>query len=191
MRARKTKTTTGKCRAGSLAVLGWTALAAFVLCATAAAGELTLGGLRPGHDRLERAIKLYGKSHLPVDPNTPELLTWADPGNSQFLRLELNEEKIIQSVTLSSYGPGAARTASLPAKTLATGKGLRLGDPVEKAVKIYGKPYFEGPSSDGNRKLLLLVHKFEVPEDEPQIMETSYDPQTRKLVKIVLAFAYY
>lgn len=153
--------------------------------------EVLLAGLQPGRDHLARAIQLYGAQYAAAYANTPDLLVWADSRKHIYLKLELTPDKTISAVTVASYGPDAAPPVSLPAAAAASGSGLRLGDPMDKALQIYGKPYFQGPSSEGGRELLLVVHKFNVPEALPQVLETSYAPQTRKLVKIMLSFPYY
>lgn len=156
-----------------------------------AASELTLAGLRPGRDKLERAVALYGKRYTEAYPNTPDLLLWADLRKRLFLRLELREDKTIDAVTVASFGPKDTPSTSLPASAAASGRGLRLGDRLEKALRLYGPPYFQGLSTEGERELILVVHKFRAEEDQPQILETSYDPKTQRLVKMTLSFPYY
>jgi len=153
--------------------------------------EVLLAGLQPGRDRLARAVQLYGSQYVAAYPKAPDLLLWADSLKHVYLQIELTEDKTINAVTVASHGPNAVPPASLPAAAASSGSELRLGDPLEKALRIYGKPYFRGPSSEGGRELLLVVHKFNVPENLPQVLETSYDPKTRKLVKIMLSFPYY
>lgn len=180
---------TGTLRSPSIAAL---LLVAVIAAAPAAVGgELTLAGLRPGRDRLAQAIKLFGKRYTEAYENTPDLLLWADPKKQLYVRVELTPEKVIDAVTVSSYGPEDAPASTLPALAAASGRGLRLGDPMEKTVQLYGQPYFQGPSTEGGRELTLMVHKFSASEDQPQVLETSYDPRTRRLVKITLSFPYY
>ncbi len=159
----------------------------------AEAEELTLARLRPGRDKLARAVALYGKRYGPVDPSTPGLPLWADARKRLFLRLELRDDQnqTIESVTVSSFGPDGVPSTTLPAGADASGRGLRLGDPLEKALRLYGPPYFQGPSREGGRELILVVHKFSAEKDQPQILETSYDSETRRLVKMTLSFPYY
>ena len=156
-----------------------------------AVAEMTLAGLHPGRDKLDQAIKLYGRNYSQAFSDTPDFLLWADPKRHVFLRLELQEDKTIQSVTVASYGPASARPAALSDKAERSGRGLRLGDPLEKALSLYGKPYFRGPSTDAGRELLLVVHKFSADEDQPQVLETSFDPKTLRVVKITLSYPYY
>lgn len=155
------------------------------------AAERRLAGLQPGRDSLARAIQLYGNRYSEAFANTPDLLLWADPRKNIFLRLELDEQKRIETITVASYGPEKATPADLPATAVVSGRGLKLGDPLEKCLQIYGKPYFRGPSRDAGRDLLLLVYKFAVSVELPQVMETSYDPKTERLVKMTLSFPYY
>lgn len=166
---------------------GW----AVGLAAEQETSELTLAGLRPGRDKLARAVALYGKRYSEAYANTPDLLVWADPRKHLYLKLELREDKTIDAVTVASFGPDGLAATVLPRTGAATGRGLRLGDPMEKALRLYGEPYFQGSSSEGERELLLVVHKFSAERDQPQILETSYDARTLRLVKITLSFPYY
>ncbi len=152
--------------------------------------ELTLARLRPGRDKLARAIALYGKT-FSTDPNTPDLPVWVDAQKRLYLRLELREDRTIEAVTVASFGPEPTAKTKLPATADSTGRGLRLGDSIEKTRRLYGPPYFSGPSTEGGRELILLVHKFSAEKDQPQILETSFDPVSRRLVKITLSFPYY
>ncbi len=161
------------------------------LAKAGAASELTLAGLRPGRDRLARAVALYGKRYTEAYGNTPDILQWADRRKGVFLRVELREDKTIVAVTVSSLGPEDAPSVALPGSAASSGRGLRLGDPLEKSIRLYGEPYFQGPSVEGKRELILVVHKFSSEEDQPQILETSYDSKTRRLVKMTLSFPYY
>jgi len=157
----------------------------------AAKGELTLAGLRPGRDKLARAIKLYGKRYTQTYQDAPDQLLWADARRKLFLRLELANDQTITSVIASSFGPERAPFASLPPAAQASGRGLRLGERLEKALRIYGQPYFRGPSTEGGRDLILVVYKFSAEEDQPQVLELSFDPKTERLVKMALSFPYY
>ncbi len=153
--------------------------------------ELALAGLRPGRDKLARAVALYGRRYTEAYRNTPDILMWADMRRQMFLKVELREDKTIVAVTVSSFGPDDAASVALPAAAASSGRGLRLGDPLEKSIRLYGEPYFQGPSLEAKRELILVVHKFSSEKDEPQILETSYDPKTRRLVKMTLSFHYY
>lgn len=157
----------------------------------AAASERRLAGLQPGRDTLAHAVRLYGKRYSEAFENSPDLLLWADARRRIFVRLELADDKTIDAITVSSFGPEKAAPADLPATAAVSGRGLKLGDPLEKCLKVYGPPYFRGPSSEGGRELLLVVYKFAVGEDLPQVLETSYDPRTLRLVKMTLSFPYY
>jgi hypothetical protein len=172
---------------GALAGAGQTASPA----ASSRRAETTLAHLRPGRDRLARAVQLYGRHYTQAYSNSPDVLLWADPRKHLFLKLEVAGDNTISAITVSSFGPENVPETSLPPSAAASGLGLRLGDLLNQALRLYGPPYFQGPSIEGGRELLLVVHKFNVPEEWPQVMETSYDPQTKRLVKITLSFPYY
>src|SRR5437867_12660980 len=83
------------------------ALLALAACLPAALepSELTLAGLRPGRDKLARAVALYGKRYTPMYANAPDLLMWADARHHLYLKLELREDKTIDTITVPSFGP--------------------------------------------------------------------------------------
>lgn len=154
------------------------------------AEELTVARLRPGRDKMARAVALYGKGYK-TDPTTRDLPIWADVKRGVFLRLELRDDQMINAVTIAAFGPDGVPPATLPPAAEASGRGLRLGDPLERALKLYGPPYFQGPSTEAGRDLILVVHKFSAEKDQPQILETNFDAKTRRLVKMTLSFPYY
>jgi hypothetical protein len=155
------------------------------------AAERTLAGLQPGRDTLARAVRLYGDRYTEAFANTPDLLLWSDARKHIFLRLELGDDKTIQTITVSSFGPDGRPATDLPLNAAASGRRLKLGDPLDKCLNIYGQPYFRGPSTEAGQELLLVVYKFAVSEEFPQVLETSYDPKTLRLVKMTLSFPYY
>ena len=103
------------------------------------------------------------------------------------LRVETDERHIVQTVTADA----CTQPTSTPAETegaLASGKGLKLGDPCARTTELYGKPESRGPSVRGARKLELLFYSFDwAGEDVPQSMEVSCDSASGRVVEITLA----
>ena len=74
----------------------------------------------------------------------------------------------------------------------ATGKGLRLGDPATRAVRLYGRPDSRSPSTKGGQRLELLYYAFDwAGPDVPQVMEVVctvvIEGEPGRVVEITLA----
>jgi len=158
--------------------------------------EVILARLRPGKDKLATALALYGPNHRRVVPDSDDVLAWVDREKHEVLRLELNSDGAIQSVTVSTLDPLLETAASrhvararLPAKGLETGRGLALGDPRERVLQLYGPPGSKGPSTKQGRELELLFYAFDWAGSEvPQVMEITCERASRRVVEITLAF---
>ncbi len=175
---------------------GWNgtgALAAAARAAGARRNELRLAHLQPGKDKLAAAVALYGPSYHRVFPDSPDLLAWVDRRNGRVLRVDVGEDGIIQTVSVSAIDslldderPGPAPL--LPSKPVATGRGLELGDRRERVVTLYGPPNSTGPSTRGARELELLFYAFDwAGSDVPQVMEVYCDQEAGRVVEITLA----
>lgn len=155
------------------------------------ANELTLAGLRPGKDTLADADGRYKKKFRPVEADGRAV--WTDGCRKRTLELELSEKGVIQSLTVSSLNPLGDCNGKLddPLRTSLwkTGRGLKLGDPREHTIELYGEPNSSGPSAKGNRELELLFYAFDwAGSDVPQVMEVSCERATGRVVEITLAF---
>ena len=160
--------------------------------------ELTLAGLRPGRDTLALAEARYKTKYRKSTPGAGEIAAWTDECTGRVLALELGEKNVIQSVMISTLGkllpPGnaACREAVrdlLQSRLWKTGRGLKLGDPRDRVLELYGEPNSSGPSAKGSHELELLFYAFDwAGSDVPQVMEISCDRATGRVVEITLAF---
>ena len=157
------------------------------------AHELTLAGLRPGHDKIAAPQKSFRE--LERDESVTDALLWGDICTHRELRMELDANKVVQTVTVdSNYKPGIMAKC-LPIvmspsrlKLLATGHGLQLGDSCDRVAEIYGKPESESPSVRGSEQLELSLYSFDwAGAGVPQVMEVSCDASSKKVVAITLA----
>ena len=154
------------------------------------ANELTLAGLRPGHDKLGRAATLYdsidSKSST-VDSQT----VWKDPCRKQVLAIDFDGQKKIQ-VIRAGYVPLTADCLSLPPSPWKTGLGLRVNDPVAKVTQLYGPPDSKSPSTRDGQPLELWYYAFDwAGPDVPQVMEVlctrEQNGKPGRVIEITLA----
>ena len=157
------------------------------------ANELSLAGLRPGHDKLASPQKTFRE--LDRDESETDALLWGDVCTHRELQVEVDANKVVQTVTVDTgYKPEimakcqAVVMAPSRLKLLASGHGLQLGDPCSRMVEIYGKPESESPSVRGSEQLELWLYSFDwVGADVPQVMEVSCSVSSRQVVAITLA----
>ena len=131
-----------------------------------------------------------GKDKLKIG----DVREWLDDCHGRSLKLGLDSGGVIQSVTISSMVPqnGDCRDKSgdfLAPRNWMTGRGLRLGDPRDRILDLYGEPDSSGPSVKGKRELELLYYAFDwAGSDVPQVLEVSCERSTGKVLEITLAF---
>jgi hypothetical protein len=160
------------------------------------ANELMLAGLRPGRDTLARADSLYKSKHRVLSSGSHSSPVWVDSCAHRSLSLESDEKGTVQSVTLSSLSLEAvmgdcSKKAYNPAarELWKTGRGLKLGDPRDRIIEMYGEPNSSGPSTKNGRELELLFYAFDWAGSEvPQVLEVSCDRATGRVVEITLAY---
>jgi hypothetical protein len=157
--------------------------------------ELTLAGLRPGRDTVAAAERRYKSKYREAKSGKDGGSTaeWWDRCNGKLLRLELDDKGVIQSVTISALAPRQDCMGRpddyLNQKLWTTGRGLKLRDPHDLVIDVYGEPNSGGPSVKGNQELELLFYSFDwAGSDVPQVMEISCDRATGRVVEITLAF---
>ncbi|MBI3663433.1 MAG: hypothetical protein HY234_10340 [Acidobacteria bacterium] len=160
--------------------------------------ELTLAGLRPGRDKLRTAANLHGPYYRPVVPGANDAVAWVDKLKHRLLRVELDKEGVIQSVTVSSVDPIIDRPSDpkanpdvpLPSRKLATGRGMRITHNLCSEVEdTYGRPNSNGPSTQHGNDLVLLYYSFDWAGPKvPQVMEVSCERTTGRVVQITLAY---
>ena len=177
----------------SIAMVLATIPAALGLANSKRAHELTLAGLRPGHDKIVSPQKTFRE--LDRDESTTDALLWGDVCTHRELRAELDASKVVQTVTVDDNFKPDIMAKCLPIvmapsrlKLLATGHGLQLGDSCDRVAGIYGKPESESPSVRGSEQLELSLYSFDwAGAGVPQVMEVSCDASSKKVVAITLA----
>lgn len=158
--------------------------------------EVTLAGLRPGRETLAAAEKRYKAKYREAKLGREEanVKEWWDACNGKALRLEVDAKGVIRSVTVTSLAMRVEECSEKAAqiahhKFWFTGRGLKLGDPRDRVIDLYGEPSSSGPSVKGDRELELLSYAFDwAGSDVPQLLEVSCDRATGRVVEITLAF---
>lgn len=158
------------------------------------ANEFTLAGLRPGRDTLTRATGLYRKADDSAT-SKDEQAFWTDKCRRERLILDYDEAKTVQVIRvtgLAEQQTGCSDPASAALSHWRTGLGLRIKDPIEKVVKLYGEPDSKSPSTRDGQPLELWYYAFDwAGPDVPQVMEvlcTRDAPgQLGQVVEITLA----
>jgi hypothetical protein len=157
--------------------------------------ELTLAGLRPGRDKIVEPQKSFRE--LTLDPDSKDALVWGDICTHRQMRIEVDADKEIQTITLSDGYKPEIKAKCLPSvsspevlKLVQSGHGLNLGDACIRVSQIYGKAEFQSPSVKGGEKLKLLFYSFDwAGSDVPQVLEVTCNPSTNQVVEIMLAAA--
>ena len=157
--------------------------------------ELTLAGLRPGHDRISAPAKEF--RDLERDPAVIDAYVWGDICMHRELRVEANADGVVKTVTVGSkYKPEIMAKCAASVmdpkrlKLIASGHGLQLGDACGRIEEIYGKAESRSPSVKGSDKLELYLYTFDwAGPDVPQVMEVSCDAATQTVAEITLAAA--
>jgi hypothetical protein len=187
--------------------------------ATAAkkANEFTLAGLRPGRDSVTKARTKFGTKNMSA---TDGAIFW-NCGDWK-MTLDLDARTAVRAVIVSdsTFGKGHPQTPpaheaknipipcylqttstarslekgeGLNLKNLwTTGKGLALGDPVERLTSLYGEPDSRSPSTKDGQPLELWYYAFDwAGPDVPQVMEVvctrEKEGQPGRVVEITLA----
>jgi hypothetical protein len=153
--------------------------------------ELTLAGLRPGRDTLERAWQLYprfgGGKLLPGGE-----IVWFDACKDLSLNLDSDPQRRIQVIRVGYYCCSTVDCSKAPPSLWKTGLGLRVEDPSARVVQLYGEPDSKSPSSKGGQQLELWYYAFDwAGADVPQVMEVlctkEKDGEPGRVIEITLA----
>lgn len=155
--------------------------------------ELTLAGLRPGHDKISAPAKEF--RDLERDPAVTDAYVWGDICMHRELRVEANSNGVVKTVTVGSkYKPEIMAKCAASVmdpkrlKLIASGHGLQLGDACGRIEEIYGKAESRSPSVKGSDKLELYLYTFDwAGPDVPQVMEVSCDAASQTVAEIMLA----
>jgi hypothetical protein len=160
--------------------------------------ELTLAGLRPGRDKLRTAVSVHGPNFRQVVPGADDVVAWVDKTKHRLVRIELDKDGVIQSVTVSAIDPLIDQPsdpkkepeAPLPSSKLATGRGMRIAHNVCSDVEdTYGPPNSNGPSTQHGNDLTLLYYSFDWAGPKvPQVMEVNCERTNGTVVQITLAY---
>jgi hypothetical protein len=140
--------------------------------------ELTLAGLRPGRDKVAKAIQMFGKPNLPSQDNQSLYWAFVRPEGNYFLTIEVDKSRVVQSVRVATER-GRSELALPKAgissiETWGSGRGLTVGANASRVVRLYGEPDSRSPSTKGGRKLELLYYAFDwAGADVPQVMEVT------------------
>ena len=160
--------------------------------------ETSLAGLRPGRDKLRTATNAYGPFYRRVVPDSDDVVAWVDQKKHRMVRLELDKDGVIQSVTVSAIDPLIDQPTDpkkepdtpLPTAKLATGHGMRIAHNVCREVEeTYGPANSHGPSTQHGNDLRLLYYSFDWAGPKvPQVMEVSCERTTGMVVQITLSY---
>lgn len=154
------------------------------------ANETTLAGLRPGRDKLDRAVQLY-RSIDPKSSTKDSQTVWMDACRRQLLTIDFDAEKNIQ-VIRAGLAPSPANCRAMTATSWKTGHGLGVGDSATKVTRLYGEPDSKSPSTRDGQPLELWYYAFDwAGPDVPQVMEVlctrGKDREPGHVVEITLA----
>jgi len=154
------------------------------------ANELTLAGLRPGRDRLSRAVRLYHNVDPKSSTNDSQTI-WLDPCRKQLLAIDFDAGKKIQVMRAGAVNL-TADCVAVPPSPWKTGRGLRVGDAAAIVMQLYGEPDSRSPSTKDGQPLELWYYVFDwAGPDVPQVMEVlctkEKDGEPGRVVEITLA----
>jgi hypothetical protein len=153
--------------------------------------ELTLAGIRPGRDTLAAAQKKLPAGLSEQSGQSGSAHSWIDECAKRRLSVEVDDAGLAQNIDIEAAKPDGNFTCgsqTAPDRFWATGHGLRLGDPLQRVIAIYGQPGSRGPSVKNGRELELLYYAFDWAGPEvPQVMEVSCERSTGRVVEILLA----
>ncbi len=151
--------------------------------------EASLAGLRPGKDKLKTAVNIHGPYYRKAVPDSDSVLVWIDAAKHRSLRVEVDSQGVIRSVMVSAIDPlisdESQPVAALPSRTIATGKGLRIGYNVHDDVtETYGDPDGAANSVRYGHTVKVLSYSF---EKSPQTMEFLCQVPGGRLLQVTLA----
>jgi hypothetical protein len=157
--------------------------------------EVTLAGLRPGRDNLAAALKRYKPKYVTDAAGAPDKKQWRDTCTGRLLELGVDGRLDIQTITVSALVTQDGkcddrRFDTLDEKSWTTGHGLRLSDPQNRVIELYGEAQSSGPSTKGGRDVEFLRYAFDwAGSDVPRAMEIDCDRDTGRVLEIVLAYS--
>jgi hypothetical protein len=140
--------------------------------------ELTLAGLRPGRDKVAKAIQLFGKPDTRSADRQSAGWSFERANGAFYLNLDVDKADVVQFVRVSTNdGPSGVelpKHGGLKNRSWASGRGLLAGATCSRVVQLYGEPDSRSPSTKGGRQLELLYYAFDwAGADVPQVMEVA------------------
>jgi len=154
------------------------------------ANEFTLAGLRPGRDKVSKAIRLY-KKPLTGKPGDSSF-GWDDVCIVQSLFLDVENSGRIETIRTASHDKWTTADCSPERPVWKTGQGLAVRDSCLRVSQLYGNPNSRSPSTKNGQPLELLYYAFDwAGPDVPQVMEVvctaPKDGISGRVVEITLA----
>jgi len=154
------------------------------------ANELTLAGLRPGRDTLNRAMQLY-RTVDPKSSTNDSQTVWLDTCARHTLTVDFDDDKKIQ-VIRTGLNPTPAKCRAVSMNVWKTGHGLGVGDTTARLSELYGEPDSKSPSTRDGQPLELWYYAFDwAGPHVPQVMEVlctrENEGQPGRVVEITLA----
>jgi hypothetical protein len=138
------------------------------------ANEFTLAGLRPGRDTLTRATGLYNRADDSGASQNSQAF-WTSKCGHERLILDYDKARTVQVIRVTGLAEQKSACSESPARSALhwrTGFGLRINDPTEKVLKLYGEPDSKSPSTRDGQPLELWYYAFDwAGPDVPQVME--------------------
>jgi hypothetical protein len=158
---------------------------------TARANELTVAGLRPGKDSLEKALARYPKGAASGKGESE--YSWKDGCRQEQLLVRFASGRIVDQVRVVRPVETEKIECAAPGRSLwRTGRGIALGDSAQRVVLSYGEPDSRSPSTKDGQRLELLYYAFDwAGPDVPQVLEVlctvGKDGRPGRVVEIMLA----
>jgi hypothetical protein len=158
--------------------------------------ELTLAGLQPGKDVLEKASKKFGEEANVRARDDPEAHSWQVNCFLDDLVIEAGPKGVIRNVAVSVSHAADHMIIDCSDRGFSrafrsrygSGRNLLLRDRCDRIEEMYGKAASRSPSVKGSDKLELYLYTFDwAGPDVPQVMEVSCDAATQTVAEITLA----
>jgi hypothetical protein len=132
--------------------------------------EMTLAGLRPGKDTVDKALILYRKYGDPAESDSQK--SWTNPCRREILTTDLDKDQKIQVIRVSWGAKTKADCSHQAPSPWKSGLGLRISDLSTKVIELYGEPDSKSPSTRDGQPLELWYYAFDwAGQDVPQVME--------------------
>jgi hypothetical protein len=158
--------------------------------------ELTLAGLQPGKDAVEKAEMRFGPELKAKTPDESNSYSWHPGCPMDDLIVEAGPNGLIRNVTVSVSHRTDHMTVDCSDRGVSrkfrsrtgSGRNLLLRDRCDRIEEIYGKAESRSPSVKGSDKLELYLYTFDwAGPDVPQVMEVSCDAASQTVAEITLA----